>query len=50
LSGSRTQRIEGKDLNPYITLVVDNEVSGMRLYESLQEDSEVHFLTTMEGG
>ncbi len=41
---------EGKNLNPYVTVVVDGEVSGMGLYEPLQEDSEVHFLPTMEGG
>jgi sulfur-carrier protein len=41
---------EGKVLDPNITVVVDGEVSGMGLYQSLQEDSEVHFLPTMEGG
>jgi molybdopterin converting factor small subunit len=48
--GIRDHFCEGKDLNPYVTVVVDGEVSGMGLYESLQEDSEVHFLPTMEGG
>lgn len=41
---------EGKNLNPYVTVVVDGEVSGMGLYEPIREDSEVHFLPTMEGG
>jgi molybdopterin synthase sulfur carrier subunit len=41
---------DGKNLNPNITVVVEGEVSGMGLYEPLQEDSEVHFLPTMEGG
>jgi molybdopterin synthase sulfur carrier subunit len=48
--GLWAQFCEGKNLNPYINVVVDGEVSGMGLYESLQEDSEVHFLPAMEGG
>jgi molybdopterin converting factor small subunit len=41
---------EGKDLNPSIAVVVDGEGSGMGMYTSLQQDSEVHFLPAMEGG
>ncbi len=41
---------EGDKLNPYLTVVVDGEVGGMGLFESLKEDSEVHFLPAMEGG
>lgn len=48
--GVRDRLCEGKNLNPYITVVVDGEVSGMGLYEPLQEDSEVLFLPAMEGG
>jgi sulfur-carrier protein len=41
---------EGKNINSYITVVVDGEVSGMGLYTPLNEDSEIHFLPAMEGG
>ena len=41
---------EGKNLKPSFTVVVNGEVSGMGMYEPLQEDSEVHFLPAMEGG
>ena len=41
---------EGENLNPYMTVVVDGEASGMGLFEPLKEESEVHFLPSMEGG
>jgi molybdopterin synthase sulfur carrier subunit len=41
---------EGKDLKPHIIVVVDGKGSGMGMYASLQENSEVHFLPAMEGG
>jgi sulfur-carrier protein len=38
------------DLRPFITVVVDGEMSEMRMHQPLQENSEVHFLPAMEGG
>jgi molybdopterin converting factor small subunit len=41
---------QGNDLRPFIIVVVDGEMSGMRVHQPLQENSEVHFLPIMEGG
>ncbi len=41
---------EGGELSPFISVVVDGEVSEMRLYQPLDENSEVHFLPLASGG
>jgi molybdopterin converting factor small subunit len=41
---------EGGELNPFISVVVDGEVSEMKLYQPLHENSEVHFLPLASGG
>jgi hypothetical protein len=41
---------QGNDLRPFITVLVDGEIAGMRIRQPLHEDSEVHFLPIMEGG
>jgi molybdopterin synthase sulfur carrier subunit len=48
--GVRDRLCQEDDLSPFIALVVDGDVSEMRLYQPLEEDSEVHFLPVMEGG
>ncbi len=41
---------QGDDLRSFIAVVVDGEVSEMRMHQPLQENSEVHFLPIMDGG
>ena len=48
--GARDRLSQGDDLRSFIVVVVDGEVSGMRMHQPLQENSEVHFLPVMEGG
>ncbi len=48
--GVRDRLCPDDDLSPFIALVVDGEVSEMRMYQPLEEDSEVRFLPAMEGG
>ena len=48
--GVRDRLCQGNDLNPFLSVVVDGEESGMRMHQPLQENSEVHFLPIMEGG
>ena len=48
--GVRDRLCRGDDLNPSFSVVVDGEESEMRMYQPLQENSEVHFLPAMAGG
>ena len=41
---------QGDEIKPFIVVAVDGQVRGLRLGQPLQENSEVHFLPTMEGG
>ena len=41
---------QGDDLSRSITVIVDGEESEMRLFQPLQENSEVHLLPAMAGG
>jgi hypothetical protein len=38
------------DVRPFLAVVVDGEVSSMRMYQPLLDLSEVHFLPLLEGG
>ena len=48
--GVRARLLEGERLRPSIAIVVDGEVSSMKLRHKLQESSEVHFLPAISGG
>jgi len=48
--GIKERLLEGERLRPSIAIVVDGEVSSMKLRHRLQENSEVHFLPAISGG
>jgi len=48
--GVRERLCQGDDLCQFIAVVVDGEESPMRLYQPLQEESEVRFLPMLAGG
>ncbi len=48
--GVKMRLVDGDRLRPGITVVVDGEVSRLRLRHKLSENSEVHFLPAISGG
>ena len=48
--GVRDRLCQGDELCQFIAVVVDGQESPMRMYQPLQEDSEVRFLPLMDGG
>jgi molybdopterin converting factor small subunit len=48
--GVMARLVDGDRLRPGITVVVDGEVSRLRLRHTLNENSEVHFLPAISGG
>ncbi len=48
--GVKERLLDGDRLRPGIAVVVDGEVSRMRLRHKLEEGTEVHFLPAISGG
>lgn len=48
--GISARLYEGDRLRPNIAVVVDGQVSHLKLRHKLEERSEVHFLPAMSGG
>jgi sulfur-carrier protein len=48
--GIRERLCEGDRLRPTILLIVDGAVSRQRMRQTLNDDSEVHFLPAIGGG
>ena len=48
--GIKNRLVEQGRLRSSIALVVDGEVSNLRLRHRLKEDSEIHFLPAISGG
>ena len=48
--GFRGRLCEGDDINPHFAVVVDGQVSRLRMLEPVREDSEVHFVPAIHGG
>jgi molybdopterin synthase sulfur carrier subunit len=48
--GVKARLFAGDGLRPGLAVVVDGEVSGLKLRHKLDEKSEVHFLPAMGGG
>lgn len=48
--GVLARLVDGDRLRPGITVVVDGEVSRLRLRHRLNKNSEVHFLPAISGG
>lgn len=48
--GVKSRLIEGDQLRPNITVVVDGSASQKRLRERVTEKSEIHFVPSISGG
>jgi sulfur-carrier protein len=48
--GIKARLIDGDSLRANIAVVVDGEVSRLRLRQRLSENSEIHFLPAISGG
>lgn len=48
--GIRARLCDGDDVGSHIAVVVDGEVSRLRMHHPLTESSEVHFIPAVHGG
>ena len=48
--GLRARLVEGNQLRPDLTVVIDGEAGRLRLRQPVQAGSEVHFVVTLSGG
>jgi sulfur-carrier protein len=48
--GIRDRLCEGDRIRPNISVMVDGQVSHLKMREKLSEDSEVHFVIAISGG
>jgi molybdopterin converting factor small subunit len=48
--GIRGQLCEGDEIRPHLAVVVDGELSRLRMHQPLKDQSEVHFVPAMHGG
>ena len=48
--GMKSRLYDGDRLRPNIAVVVDGQVSQLKLRHRLEENSEVHFLPAISGG
>ena len=48
--GVKDRLCEGEKVRPNISVLVDGQVSHLKMRERLQEDSEVHFVIAISGG
>ena len=48
--GIKDRLCEGDRVHPNISVMVDGQVSHLKMREKLREDSEVHFVIAISGG
>jgi len=48
--GVKDRLCEGEKVRPNISVLVDGQVSHLKMREKLREDSEVHFVIVISGG
>ena len=48
--GIKERLCEGDRIRPNISVMVDGQVSHLKMREKLREESEVHFLIAISGG
>ena len=48
--GVKDRLCEGERIRPNISVMVDGQVSHLRMREKLRENSEVHFVIAISGG
>jgi len=48
--GVKDRLCEGDKIRPNISVMVDGEISQLKMREKLEEDSEVHFVIAISGG
>ncbi len=48
--GAAAELTEDGDIRPGIAVVIDDQVSQLGLFDSLTEQSELHFLPALSGG
>ena len=48
--GIKSKLVEGHQIKPSISVVVDGNITPMGLLEEVGENSEVHFLPAISGG
>ena len=48
--GVKERLCEGDKIRPNISVMVDGQVSYLKMRERLREDSEVHFVIASSGG
>lgn len=48
--GIRSQLCEGEEIRPHLAVVVDGELSRLRMHHPLKDQSEVHFVPAIHGG
>ena len=48
--GVKERLCEGERIRPNISVMVDGQVSHLKMREKLREDSEVHFVIAISGG
>ncbi len=48
--GIRGRLCEGDEISPHLAVVVDGELSRLRMHHPLTERSEVHFVPATHGG
>jgi len=48
--GVKERLCDGEKIRPTISLMVDGQVSHLKMREKLREDSEVHFVIAISGG
>jgi len=48
--GIKDRLCEGEKVRPNISVIVNGEISHLRMREKLRKDSEVHFVIAISGG
>ncbi len=48
--GLRARLLDGDRLRPNLAVVVDGEVSALKLRHKVSADSEIHFMPALSGG
>lgn len=48
--GVKERLCEGEKIRPNISVMVDGQVSNLKMREKLTDDSEVHFVIAISGG
>jgi molybdopterin synthase sulfur carrier subunit len=49
-AGIKERLCDGDKIRPNISVMVDGQVSHLKMREKLREDSEVHFVIAISGG